>query len=255
MAVIRLDEPAEEIYNAAMEKKIRSQVGTRRRGPTDRKRSDEILALLKRMYPDAHCALNHHSPLELLIATILSAQCTDVRVNMVTPVLFKQFPDAPSLAAAPLSEIEHIIQSTGFFRAKAKAIKQTAQQLVALHGGQVPDAMEELTALRGVGRKTANVVLGNAFGKQVGIVVDTHVGRLARRLGLSRHVDPEKVEKDLMRLIPQADWTLFSHLLISHGRAICAARKPECEKCQLAALCPAAFKTVRPGKAGAAKSR
>ena len=251
----RLAGSAAQIYNAGMEKKIRSHVGTVRGGRAIQKRSGEILALLKTMYPDAHCALNHHSPLELLIATILSAQCTDVRVNMVTPVLFKQFPDAPALATATLAEIEHIIQSTGFFRAKAKSIKQTAQQLVALHGGAVPDTMEELTALRGVGRKTANVVLGNAFGKQVGIVVDTHVGRLARRLGLSRHDDPEKVEKDLMGLIPQADWTLFSHLLISHGRAICAARKPACEKCQLAALCPAAFKAVRPGKAVAAKSK
>lgn len=210
------------------------------------KRCDQILALLKKMYPDAHCALDHHSPLELLIATILSAQCTDVRVNMVTPVLFKQFPNAAALAAADISHLEDIIKSTGFFRAKAKSIQQTARHLMAAHGGEVPRSMEELTALRGVGRKTANVVLGNAFGMQIGVVVDTHVGRLARRLGLSQHDDPEKVEKDLMALIPPGDWTLVSHLLIAHGRAVCAARKPACEKCQLVQLCPSAFQAARP---------
>ncbi|MGC8541308.1 MAG: endonuclease III [Phycisphaerae bacterium] len=209
-----------------------------------RKRCDQILALLKKMYPDAHCALAHHSPLELLIATILSAQCTDVRVNKVTPVLFKQFPDAASLATADISRLEDIIKSTGFFRAKAKSIQQTAQHLMATHGGEVPSTMEALTALRGVGRKTANVVLGNAFGKQVGVVVDTHVGRLARRLGLSQHDDPEKVENDLMALIPRSDWTLVSHLLIAHGRAVCTARKPACEKCHLARLCPSAFQAA-----------
>lgn len=224
-----------------MKKKAHRNASPRETASARRKRCDQILALLKKMYPDAHCALNHNSPLELLIATILSAQCTDVRVNMVTPALFKRFPDARSFAAADITEIEHIIKSTGFFRAKAKSIHQTARQLVALHGGQVPDTMEALTALRGVGRKTANVVLGNAFGKQIGIVVDTHVGRLARRLGLSRHEDPEKVERDLMELIPSEDWTLVSHLLISHGRKLCAARKPACEKCDLAALCPSAF--------------
>lgn len=225
-----------------LKKKLRETALTRRN------RCEQILALLKKMYPDAHCALDHHSALELLIATILSAQCTDVRVNMVTPVLFKQFPDAASLATADISHIEDIIKSTGFFRAKAKSIQHTARQLVAAHGGQVPSSMEELTAFRGVGRKTANVVLGNAFGKQLGIVVDTHVGRLARRLGLSQHDDPEKVENDLMSLIPQSDWTLVSHLLIAHGRAVCAARKPACEKCQLAALCPSAFQALRGGK-------
>ncbi|MGC9260176.1 MAG: endonuclease III [Phycisphaerae bacterium] len=205
-----------------------------------RKRSDDILALLKKMYPDAHCALHYGSPLELLVATILSAQCTDVRVNLVTPVLFQRFPDAQALAAANIQDIEAIIKSTGFFRAKAKAIQQTAQQLMALYGGNVPDTMEALTALRGVGRKTANVVLGDAFGKKIGIVVDTHVGRMARRLGLSPHEDPEKVEQDLMELIPRQDWTLFAHLLISHGRKVCGSRKPSCEKCELAKLCPSA---------------
>ena len=236
---------AGQIYNARMDKRTKPPVGKIRVTPAPQTRADQILTLLKTMYPDAHCALNHRSAWELLVATILSAQCTDVRVNMVTPALFKRFPDAPSFATAELADIEHLIKSTGFFRAKAKAIQHTARQLVALHGGQVPESMEELTALRGVGRKTANVVLGNAFGKQVGIVVDTHVGRLSRRLGLSRHEDPEKVENDLMRLIPQDHWTLFSHLLISHGRAICAARKPECDKCRLSALCPAAFKPDR----------
>ncbi len=224
-----------------MKKKAQRNASRPETASTKRKRCDQILARLKTMYPDAHCALNHKSPLELLIATILSAQCTDVRVNMVTPALFKRFPDARSFATADITEIEHIIKSTGFFRAKAKSIHQTAQQIMTSHGGQVPDTMEALTALRGVGRKTANVVLGNAFGKQIGIVVDTHVGRLARRLGLSRHDDPEKVERDLMALIPRRDWTLVSHLLISHGRKLCAARKPACENCDLAALCPSAF--------------
>ncbi len=222
-------------------KKVGKKNKFRESAAARRKRCDQILALLKKMYPDAHCALDHHSPLELLIATILSAQCTDVRVNMVTPILFKQFPDAASLAKADISRLEDIIKSTGFFRAKAKSIQQTAQHLMAAHGGEVPSTMEALTALRGVGRKTANVVLGNAFGQQVGVVVDTHVGRLARRLGLSQHDDPEKVENDLMALIPRSDWTLVSHLLIAHGRAVCGARKPACEKCHLAKLCPSAF--------------
>ncbi len=221
-------------------KTVRRNLG-RESSAARRSRCDSIRAMLKNMYPDAHCALTYASPLQLLIATILSAQCTDARVNMVTPVLFKKFPDAQSLAAADIKEIEAIIRSTGFFHAKAKAIQRTAAALVELHGGTVPDTMESLTALRGVGRKTANVVLGNAFGKQVGIVVDTHVGRLARRLGLSRHDDPEKVERDLMELIPRDDWTLVAHLLISHGRKVCGARKPDCGQCALAELCPSAF--------------
>jgi endonuclease-3 len=223
-------------------KKIQGPRANRLREPAAarKNRSDQILRVLKDTYPSAHCALNHQSPLELLIATILSAQCTDARVNLVTPVLFKRFPDVHSLAGADIKDIETIIQSTGFFRAKAKSIQQTARQIVALHGGEVPDTMEALTGLRGVGRKTANVVLGNAFGRQIGIVVDTHVGRLARRLGLSQHDDPEKVEQDLMEIIPREDWTLVSHLLISHGRAVCNARKPQCAYCPLARLCPSA---------------
>ncbi len=236
------------IKRDGLKKKFRETAAARR------KRCDQILALLKKMYPDAHCALVHQSPLELLVATILSAQCTDVRVNMVTPILFRRFPDAASLAAADISHIEDIIKSTGFFRAKAKSIQHTARQLVEAHGGQVPSSMEELTAFRGVGRKTANVVLGNAFGKQIGVVVDTHVGRLARRLGLSQHDDPEKVETDLMSLIPQRDWTLVSHLLIAHGRAVCAARKPACERCQLAGLCPSAFQAARQSQPAGRKS-
>lgn len=196
-----------------------------------KRRCDRIVAQLKVLYPDAHCALEHRSPLELLIATILSAQCTDVRVNMVTPVLFKRFPTALALANADITEIEKIIQSTGFFRAKAKSIQQAARQLVTEHVGQVPQTMEALTSLRGVGRKTANVVLGNAFAINVGVVVDTHVGRLARRMDLSRHANPEKVERDLMKLIAPADWTIISHLLIFHGRRVCGARKPDCGAC------------------------
>ncbi len=205
-----------------------------------RQHAAAIVAILKSTYPDAHCALVHHNPLELLMATILSAQCTDERVNEVTPKLFAAYPDARALAEADTADIERIIRSTGFFRAKAKAISQTARLLVEKHGGKVPATMEELTALRGVGRKTANVVLGNAYGIDAGIVVDTHVGRLSRRLGLSRWNDPEKVERDLMEIIERADWTLISHLLICHGRRRCMARRPDCEHCELAALCPSA---------------
>lgn len=196
-----------------------------------KKRAGRIVGCLKIAYPDAHCALHHENPLQLLIATILSAQCTDDRVNKVTPVLFARFPDARSLADADISDIETIIRSTGFFRAKAKSIQETARQITRRYGGAVPQTMDELIQLRGVGRKTGNVVLGNAFNKNIGVVVDTHVGRLARRMDLSRHKDPEKVEQDLMRLIDQADWTLLSHLLIFHGRRVCAARKPNCAGC------------------------
>ncbi|HMD54607.1 MAG TPA: endonuclease III [Phycisphaerae bacterium] len=208
-------------------------------------RTGAIISRLKKAYPDAHCALDHRTTLQLLVATILSAQCTDVRVNMVTPELFKRFPDAAALAGANIADIEQIIRSTGFFRAKARAIQQTARLLVQNFNGRVPDTMEALTSLRGVGRKTANVVLGNAFSKNVGIVVDTHVGRIARRLGLTRHENPEKVEQDLMKLIPQKEWALFSHLLIFHGRNICFARKPNCDACTLSSLCPSAFKIAK----------
>ena len=201
-------------------------------------RALEILARLKREYPDAHCELDFDTPLQLLIATILSAQCTDKRVNMVTPDLFKTFPDAESLAAADQDKLEKMIQSTGFFRNKTKSLLGMSNALVERHKGQVPSTMEELVTLPGVGRKTANVVLGNAFNKNIGVVVDTHVGRLSIRLALTKETDPVKVEQDLMKLVPQDDWTLISHLLIFHGRRVCVARLPRCETCVLADVCP-----------------
>ena len=206
--------------------------------PALRRRATQILAILKRTYPDAHCALHFTTPLELLIATILSAQCTDERVNQVTPALFARCPDAASLAAISQSELEKIIHSTGFYRAKARSLRSCATSLVADHQGKVPRTMEDLHKLAGVGRKTANVVLGNAFGLAEGVVVDTHVGRLSRRMGLTRHLDPVKVESALVRLIPKEDWTLVSHLLIAHGRKRCNARKPDCTQCEVKKLCP-----------------
>jgi len=197
-----------------------------------------ILPILKKNYPQAKCSLVHHTPLQLLVATILSAQCTDERVNIVTKGLFKKYKSAADLVRIPQEELEKEIQSTGFFRNKAKSIKSMAQALLDKHDGSVPDTMEELTELAGVGRKTANVVLGNAFGKNIGIVVDTHVGRLSQRLGLTTHADAVKIEQDLIPLIPQEDWTLWSHLLIEHGRKICQARNPKCEQCPLLAHCP-----------------
>jgi len=201
-------------------------------------RTSRILTLLKRTYPDAHCALHFTTPLELLIATILSAQCTDERVNQVTSALFARCPDAASLAAISQKELEKIIHSTGFYRAKARSLRSCAASLVAEHDGKVPRTMEALHKLAGVGRKTANVVLGNAFGLAEGVVVDTHVGRLSRRMGLTRHLDPVKVESALVRLIPKEDWTLVSHLLIAHGRKRCMARNPNCPQCELRKLCP-----------------
>ena len=201
-------------------------------------RALEILGRLKREYPDAHCELDYETPLQLLIATILSAQCTDKRVNMVTPDLFRTFPDATSLAAAQTEKLEAMIQSTGFFRNKTKSLLGMSAALVERHGGEVPSTMEELVELPGVGRKTANVVLGNAFHKNIGVVVDTHVGRLSIRLALTKETDPVKVEQELMKLIPQDDWTLISHLLIFHGRRVCIARLPRCESCVLADVCP-----------------
>jgi endonuclease III len=203
-------------------------------------RTREIRDRLGEEYPDAHCALDHRGPLELLVATILSAQCTDKRVNLVTPALFARYPTAAAYAAAELSELEELIRSTGFFRNKARSLKALGQALVADHQGEVPRSMGELHALPGVGRKTANVVLGNAFGIDEGIVVDTHVGRLSRRLGLTRETDAVKVENDLMALVPDDSWTLWSHLLILHGRAVCKARKPDCPTCVVADLCPSA---------------
>ena len=201
-------------------------------------RTTRILGILKRTYPDAHCALHFSTPLELLIATILSAQCTDERVNQVTPALFARCPNAAALASISQVELEKMIHSTGFYRAKARSLRSCAASLVADHQGDVPRTMEALHRLAGVGRKTANVVLGNAFHLAEGIVVDTHVGRLSRRMGLTRHHDPVKVEFALVRLIPKKDWTLVSHLLISHGRKRCNARKPDCANCEIKALCP-----------------
>lgn len=201
-----------------------------------------ILRGLKKRYPHPQCALTHTTPFQLLIATILSAQCTDERVNQVTPLLFKEFPTAEQLAKAPLPRVESIIRSTGFFRQKAKSLVLSSRLLVDQHGGEVPKTMEELLALRGVARKTANVVLGTAFGIAAGVVVDTHVKRLSKRLGLTSETDPVKVEKDLMKKIPTSDWIWLSHALITHGRQICTAVKPDCAACPLNKLCPSAGK-------------
>ncbi len=201
-------------------------------------RLKKIIAALDRAYPEAHCELNHADPLELLVATILSAQCTDKRVNIVTKELFKKYRSAADYANAPLAELEQAIKTTGFFRNKAKNIRAGCRKLVERHNSQVPRTMEELTQLDGVGRKTANVVLGNAFGINVGVVVDTHVARLSHRLGLTKQKTPEKIERELMALVPQKQWTLFSHWLIWHGRRRCAARKPDCGGCEIKKLCP-----------------
>ena len=198
-----------------------------------------IYRILTKEYPDARCELDFNSPLELLVATVLSAQCTDIRVNAVTPVLFKRFPTLETLAAAKLSEVEEIIYSTGFFRSKAKNIKELANKILNDFGGEVPNDLAQLVTLPGVGRKTANVVLGNAFGIP-GLTVDTHFGRLSRRFGWSTATDPVKVENDVAKLIPEKEWTLLSHKLIWHGRRICHSRKPECGICPLAKLCPSA---------------
>jgi endonuclease III len=207
-----------------------------------KERTMKIIAALQRTYPKAHCELNFSSPLQLLIATILSAQCTDKRVNIVTAELFKKYRSAKDFADAPLAEIEKAVKTTGFFRNKAKNLKACCAALVEKFGGEVPRTMEELNALAGVGRKTANVVLGNAFGINVGVVVDTHVTRLGNRLGLVKGTYAVKIEQELMRLVPQKDWTLFSHWLIWHGRRRCTARKPACAVCELRTLCPSAEK-------------
>ncbi len=198
----------------------------------------KIVALLAEAYPDARCALEHSDPLQLLIATILSAQCTDKRVNLVAKDLFQKYRSAADFAQAPAAELEEAIKSTGFFRNKARNIRACCRALVERHGGQVPRSMEELTALSGVGRKTANVVLGNAFNIACGVVVDTHVARLSQRLGLTTAQDPARIEQDLMELLPPDQWTLFSHWLIFHGRNRCNARKPDCPHCELESLCP-----------------
>lgn len=197
-----------------------------------------MLRRLRADYPDAQCALVHRTPFQLLVATILSAQCTDERVNLVTKELFAQYPKPSDLAALPLPKLERLIQSTGFFRNKAKAIKASSRAIVEVHGGEVPRDLETLVRLPGVGRKTANVVLGTAFGLPTGVVVDTHVGRLSRRLGLTSETNPEKVERDLMEIVPQKEWINFSHRLIHHGRRICQARKPKCPECSMRNFCP-----------------
>jgi endonuclease-3 len=198
----------------------------------------KIITGLQQAYPDAHCELNYSSPLELLMATILSAQCTDKRVNLVTAKLFKKYHSAADYAQAAPAELERAIKPTGFFRNKAKSIKACCQAIVEKHGGQVPRTMADLTELGGVGRKTANVVLGNAFNLNCGVVVDTHVARLAQRLGLTREKAPQKIEPDLMKLVRQEQWTRFSHWLIWHGRRRCYARNPDCHGCEIKALCP-----------------
>ena len=201
-------------------------------------RAPEIYERLEREYPDAECALDHRNPYELLVATILSAQCTDKRVNMVTPALFETYPDPQAMSVAQPEALEEMIRSTGFFRNKAKSLLGMSNAVVDKHGGTVPRTMDELVALPGVGRKTANVVLGNAFGTNEGVVVDTHVSRLSQRLRLTKHTDPVKIEQDLIGLFPRERWTMLSHLLISHGREICDARKPLCERCVVNNLCP-----------------
>jgi endonuclease III len=210
---------------------------------TDPKRIAELLRRLEAAYPNAKCALHHRNAWELLVATILSAQCTDARVNMVTPSLFKKFPTPAAFAEASLPAIEEEIRSTGFYHNKAKSISGAAKKIVGEFGGKVPETMEELLTLPGVARKTANVVLGVAFKKAEGIVVDTHVLRLSHRLGLTRAEDPKKVEEDLMRIIPRDHWIAFSHEMIHHGRQICIARKPRCVECPLETLCDAPDKT------------
>ena len=205
-----------------------------------KQRTRKIVGRLSREFPDAHCALDHRNAFELVAATILSAQCTDARVNMVTPVLFQAFPTPEALADADQSAVENIIKSTGFFRNKAKSLVGMARAVVERHGGQVPDTMDELVKLPGVGRKTANVVLGNAFGKNEGIVVDTHVQRISGLLKLTREKTPEKIEHALMPLVPRPKWTIFSHLLILHGRKTCIARRPLCGECRISDLCPSA---------------
>lgn len=200
----------------------------------------ELLKRLPAIYPDAHCELDHSNPLELLVATILSAQCTDKRVNIVTKDLFQRCRTAADYAAIPQEELEALVRSTGFYRNKAKNIRAMGAALIAKHGGEVPSTLEALAALPGAGRKTANVVLGNAFQKNEGVVVDTHVGRLSQRLGLTTFSDPVRIEQDLIKLFPRDSWTLLSHWLIFHGRRRCPARKPDCPNCELRDICPSA---------------
>ncbi|HKQ05363.1 MAG TPA: endonuclease III [Blastocatellia bacterium] len=207
----------------------------------EKQRTRQIIARLRRAYPDAHCSLNYSNPLELLVATILSAQCTDERVNLVTADLFRKYRKAEDYINVEPAELEQDVRSTGFYRNKAKAIQGACRLLIERHNGRVPATFDELLELPGVARKTANVVMGNAFGTAAGVVVDTHVGRLSQRLGLTANEQPEKIERDLMALVPQKDWVDFAHLLIYHGRAVCKARKPECASCTLEDLCPSSL--------------
>lgn len=220
--------------------KVAAKPAARPKLPPARERIGAIIARLQERYPEARCSLDHADPLELLVATILSAQCTDARVNQVTATLFRKYRTADDYATAEPAVFEEEIKSTGFFRNKTRSVLGMAAALVERHGGRVPDTMAELVALPGVGRKTANVVLGNAFGKDEGVVVDTHVARLSGLLGLSKESDPEKIEQYLMALVPKDTWTLFPHLMIHHGRAVCIARRPQCGACTLADLCPSA---------------
>jgi endonuclease-3 len=215
-------------------------VTPRRRLPAKKQRVLEVLTRLKRLYPDATCSLDYETPVQLLVATILSAQCTDERVNKVTPALFARFPTAEALATATPEELETLVKSTGFYRNKAKNIRAACQKIMAEFDGVVPQRMEELTSLPGVARKTANVVMAHAFGINAGVTVDTHVKRLSNRLGFTRHDNPVKIERDLMKLLPQPDWENWSIRLIYHGRAVCMARNPACDRCELADLCPSA---------------
>jgi len=214
-----------------------------------------IAVRLKKCYPDAHCALNFSNPLELLIATILSAQCTDVRVNQVTPALFRKYPNAAAYASADPDELKEAIRSTGFFNAKAAAIQNCCRELCERFGGEVPRDLDALVGLPGVGRKTANVVLGTAFGLATGVVVDTHVSRLSQRMGLTAHTQPEKIEEDLMHVFPSTEWIALGHRLIEHGRRICAARKPLCDRCPLNDLCPQIGVGERKATGGSARRK
>lgn len=234
--------------------KTRKKAGKTRRGSaakgTKRRRVRAILEKLDQAYPNATCALQHKNPFELLIATILSAQSTDVGVNQVTPALFQKYPSPKELAYANPREVEQEIRSTGFFRNKTKSIMGASKKIIDEFGGTVPKTMDELLTLPGVARKTANVVLGTAFGIPSGVVVDTHVQRLSRRLDLTKNTDPKKIEQDLMKVIPREKWILFAHQLIWHGRRVCQARKPRCLECNLERICYSKDKTVRPGKTG-----
>jgi endonuclease-3 len=215
---------------------------------TARERVAQLVQVFPGIYPGAHCELDFKNPLQLLIATILSAQCTDKRVNLVTPALFKKYPTAADYAKAPVAELEKVIKSTGFFRNKTKSIRAATSRIAECHSGRVPDTMEQLRELPGVGRKTANVVLGNAFGKDEGIVVDTHVARLSHRFRLTKQIDPDKIERDLIKLVPREHWTVWSHWLIWHGRRRCFARKPDCNQCEIFRLCPSGKIFLRTGE-------